>query len=110
MAPYPQWPPASVRQLRQRMALSQEAFAEVVGTTRQTIINWEHGHQAPKKMASRLLSALASQVDRGEWGSEAEEEAIDPKLKKLVLQADDPEETARSLLEIARQHRAKSSK
>ncbi|MBT7915215.1 hypothetical protein HN588_15060, partial [Candidatus Bathyarchaeota archaeon] len=79
-----------------------EAFAEVVGTTRQTIINWEHGHQAPKKMASRLLSALASQVDRGEWGSGVEEEAIDPQLKELVLQTEDPEVTVQALVRMVR--------
>jgi len=41
------------------MGLSQADFAERLGTTRQTIINWERGHQVPKKMASRLLSALS---------------------------------------------------
>jgi len=48
------------------MGLSQADFAERLGTTRQTIIHWERGHQVPKKMASRLLSALRDQVDRGE--------------------------------------------
>ena len=41
------------------MGLSQADFAERLGTTRQTIINWERGHQVPKKMVSRLLSALS---------------------------------------------------
>ena len=101
-APNRKWSPTAVHQLREQMALSQEAFAEVVGTTRQTIINWEHGHQAPKKMASRLLSALASQVDRGEWGSGVEEEAIDPQLKELVLQTEDPEVTVQALVRMVR--------
>ncbi|MBT4498182.1 MAG: helix-turn-helix domain-containing protein [Gemmatimonadetes bacterium] len=101
-APNLKWSPTAVHQLREQMALSQEAFAEVVGTTRQTIINWEHGHQAPKKMASRLLSALASQVDRGEWGSGVEEEAIDPQLKELVLQTEDPEVTVQALVRMVR--------
>jgi DNA-binding transcriptional regulator YiaG len=65
------WTPGIILHLRKRLGLSQADFAERLGTTRQTIINWERGHQVPKKMASRLLSALTDQVDRGE-GSHAE--------------------------------------
>ena len=65
------WTPGIILHLRKRLGLSQADFAERLGTTRQTIINWERGHQVPKKMASRLLSVLKNQVDRGE-GSLAE--------------------------------------
>jgi len=60
------WTPGTILHLRKRWGLSQADFAEKLGTTRQTIINWERGHQVPKKMASRLLSVLKDQVDRGE--------------------------------------------
>ena len=65
------WTPGTILHLRKHLGLSQADFAERLGTTRQTIINWERGHQVPKKMASRLLSALKNQVDR-EGGSLAE--------------------------------------
>jgi DNA-binding transcriptional regulator YiaG len=65
------WTPGTILHLRKRWDLSQADFAERLGTTRQTIINWERGHQVPKKMASRLLSLLKNQVDRGE-GSRTE--------------------------------------
>jgi DNA-binding transcriptional regulator YiaG len=65
------WTPGTIFHLRKRLGLSQANFAEKLGTTRQTIIHWERGHQVPKKMASRLLSVLKDQVDRGE-GSRAE--------------------------------------
>ena len=100
------WTPRAVHHLRTQLALTQEDFAETLGTTRQTIINWEQGHQVPKKMASRLLSALEQQVERGEWWSGEEgEAALDPRLTKLVLQTEDPEATARALLQIARRRR-----
>ena len=60
------WTPGTILHLRKRWGLSQADFAEKPGTTRQTIIHWERGHQVPKKMASRLLSVLKDQVDRGE--------------------------------------------
>ena len=107
-ATHSKWTARAVRKLRARIALSQEAFAEALGTTRQTIINWEHGHQAPKKMASRLLAALERQVKQGDGGSSAETDALDPRLTKLVLQTEDPEATARALLRVARRRRAES--
>jgi len=93
------------------MRLTQQAFAEALGTTRQTVIHWESGHQTPKKMACRLLSALEEQVDRNEWKEGAgvfEAEALDPQLTQWVLQTEDPEATARTLLRIARMHRSPS--
>ena len=65
------WTPGTILHLRKHLGLSQADFAERLGTTRQTIINWERGHQVPKKMASRLLSLLKNQVDPGE-GSRTE--------------------------------------
>ncbi len=93
------------------MGLTQQAFAEALGTTRQTVINWESRHQTPKKMACRLLSALEEQVDRDEWRKVAaspEVNAIDPQLTQLMLQTEDPEATAHTLLRIARMHRSAS--
>ena len=66
------WTPGTILHLRKGLGLSQADFAERLGTTRQTIINWERGHQVPKKMASRLLSALQEQVDRGARSREKE--------------------------------------
>ena len=102
------WTARAVRKLRARMGLSQEAFAEALGTTRQTVINWEHGHQVPKKMACRLLAELEKQVKQGDGGSSAETDALDPRLTKMVLQTEDPEATAQALLRVARRRRAES--
>lgn len=103
------WTARAVQKLRARLGLSQEAFAQALGTTRQTIINWERGHQVPKKMASRLLSALERQAERGEWGRAGEETAVDPELVKLVLQTEDPEATARALLGMVHQRRSEGT-
>ena len=109
-ATHSKWTARAVQQLRARMGLSQEAFADALGTTRQTIINWEHSHQVPKKMACRLLAALERQMGRREWGHAEEMLVVDPRLTKLVLQTDDPEATARALLQIARKARMEASK
>ena len=106
------WTAETIRQLRERLALSQQRFAEALGTTRQTIIHWESGAQTPKRMACRLLSLLEEQVDRGQWQEAtalAETSSMDPRLTQLVLQTEDPEATARALLRIARMHRTTSS-
>ena len=81
------------------------------GTTRQTVIHWESGHQTPKKMACHLLSVLEEKVEKEEWcaGSPSPEaKALDPHLTQMVLQTKDPEATARTLLRIARMHRSTS--
>ena len=41
------WSPRAIWYLRTQLGLTQEDFAEALGTTRQTIINWERGHQTP---------------------------------------------------------------
>jgi DNA-binding XRE family transcriptional regulator len=106
-----EWTAEGIRGLRKRMELTQQAFADVLGTTRQTIIHWENGHQTPKKMACHLLSALEEKMERGAWreGDVSQEvAALDPRLTQMVLQSENPEATARTLLRIARMHRSTS--
>jgi len=48
--------------MRKRMGFSQEAFAEMVGTTLTTVCRWEKGKSKPRiKHLAKLLSISLSQ-------------------------------------------------
>jgi putative transcriptional regulator len=44
-----------VRELRQRLGLTQEQFAAQLGVTFPTINRWENRHSKPSRMAMKLL-------------------------------------------------------
>ena len=48
-----------VRSLRQRLGLTQRAFAERYGFTLKTVRNWEQGRRSPRGPARTLLRVLA---------------------------------------------------
>jgi AbrB family looped-hinge helix DNA binding protein len=54
----------NIQFLRRKMGLTQEALAEKVGTTRQTVAKWENGDSAPDiEMADRLCLTLDVSLD-----------------------------------------------
>ena len=54
----------NIQILRKKRSLTQEALAELVGVTRQTIAKWESGESAPDlPLAGRLASALDVTLD-----------------------------------------------
>lgn len=44
-----------VRDVRERLGLTQEQFASRLGVTFPTVNRWENGHSKPSPMAQRLL-------------------------------------------------------
>jgi DNA-binding transcriptional regulator YiaG len=44
-----------IRTLRQRMQLTQEDFAHLIGVTFSTVNRWENGKSTPNRIAARLL-------------------------------------------------------
>lgn len=52
-----------IKQLRQRLGISQEDFARRLGVTLSSVQRWEAGKGGPSKMAQRLLNALQEEVD-----------------------------------------------
>jgi putative transcriptional regulator len=55
----PEFSPAAVHALRDRLALSQALFARLVGVSPKLIEAWERGTRVPSKMACRLLAAIS---------------------------------------------------
>ena len=54
----------NIQILRKKRSLTQEALAELVGVTRQTIAKWESGESAPDlPLAGRLAGALDVTLD-----------------------------------------------
>ena len=54
----------NLQKLRKQRSLTQEALAELVGVTRQTIAKWESGESAPDlPLAGRLAGALDVTLD-----------------------------------------------
>lgn len=62
----PEHTAAWVRELRQRLELSQEKFAVRLGVAYLTVNRWENGHTQPSPMARKLLESMTHDLgDRG---------------------------------------------
>jgi DNA-binding transcriptional regulator YiaG len=68
---YPEdgWDGARVRRLREQLGETQAQLAARLGTTQQTVSEWERGVRRPRRMAQRLLG-LAE--ERARYGAEGE--------------------------------------
>ena len=56
--------PRLVKQLRERLGLTQEQFAQELGVTFSTVNQWENGHRRPQPfLLNRLLEMEASHND-----------------------------------------------
>lgn len=51
----PFYPPYLVRELRQRLSVSQTIFAQMLGVSASTVRAWEQGKREPEGPAARLL-------------------------------------------------------
>jgi len=50
-----------VKELRERLSLTQEALAETLGVSFATVNRWENGWTAPSKLALRQFDLLCQQ-------------------------------------------------
>ena len=51
-----------IRILRQRLQLTQEDFAHLIGVTFSTVNRWENGKSSPNRIALRMLAGLEKKV------------------------------------------------
>lgn len=52
-----------IRQIRQKLKLSQTAFAEIVGVAFTTINRWENGHTKPHRVACRRIWEIEKTIE-----------------------------------------------
>ena len=55
--------PALVKDLRERLHLTQEQFAQQVGVTYSTVNHWENGKRTPQPYLVRRLLDLKQELD-----------------------------------------------
>jgi len=55
--------PERIKSLRQRLGLSQKAFAKQLGVSLRTVQRWERGESKPSKMALFHLALLLKEVE-----------------------------------------------
>lgn len=55
--------PALIRELRRRLHLTQEQFAQQIGVTYSTVNHWENGKRAPQPFLARRLLELRAELD-----------------------------------------------
>lgn len=55
--------PSLVKELRRRLDLTQEQFAQRVGVTYSTINRWENGNRQPQPFLVRRLLELKDELD-----------------------------------------------
>ncbi len=56
------WDAVAVRSLRRHLEMSQNAFADELGTRQQTVSEWETGRYRPRGTSVRLLSIIAERA------------------------------------------------
>ena len=71
-----EWTPQEIRELRQSMALYQNAFADVLGVTRNYIHLMEKGVKEPSITLKKLLDCVEKK------GAEAKSKGTEKKKKK----------------------------
>jgi putative transcriptional regulator len=52
-----------IRQIRDKLNMSQGFFAEVIGVSKKTVESWEYGRGKPSGAASRLLTIAKTDPD-----------------------------------------------
>lgn len=55
VVPPPAYSPAHIKEIRERLGMSQAIFAELIGASRAAVRAWEQGKREPSEMARRLL-------------------------------------------------------
>ena len=55
--------PEEIKELRQRLGLSQNKFARKVGVTQITVYNWEQGKTTPPEPTLNLLKLFKEQIE-----------------------------------------------
>ena len=55
--------PALIKELRERLDLTQEQFAQKVGVTYSTVNHWENGKRVPLPFLAKRLIELKEELD-----------------------------------------------
>jgi DNA-binding XRE family transcriptional regulator len=55
--------PALIRELRRRLDLTQEQFAQKVGVTYSTVNHWENGKRVPLPFLTKRLLEMKEELD-----------------------------------------------
>ncbi|MBI3016037.1 MAG: helix-turn-helix transcriptional regulator [Candidatus Tectomicrobia bacterium] len=58
--------PALIKELRQRLDLTQEQFAQTVGVTYSTVNHWENGKRVPLPFLVKRLLEMKRELDESE--------------------------------------------
>lgn len=53
-----------IKQLRDRLGLTQEAFAQFIGVSFQTVNGWENGKQKPSRLAMEKIKKIQGNHER----------------------------------------------
>mgnify|MGYP003588935260 CR=1 FL=1 len=56
--------PSLVRQLRERMGMTQEQFAQAVGVTFSTVNQWENGRRRPQPFLVKRLIDMEAELSQ----------------------------------------------
>ena len=63
IAPIPHYGETTIKSVRNKLGLSQMAFAEALGVSKKTVEAWEAGTNIPQGPAQRILELLQKEYD-----------------------------------------------
>jgi DNA-binding XRE family transcriptional regulator len=82
------WNKDTVRELRQKLKLTQMEFARTLGCRQQTISEWEQGIYVPANAYSKLLDSLALQTEMSRpFLHQKKPDPVEQKIKEHVTVA-----------------------
>lgn len=61
ISPIPHYEGQSVKKIRDRLHLSQNAFAQIIGVSKKTVEAWEAGRNVPQGPAQRIIDLMTKE-------------------------------------------------
>ncbi len=78
---------SEIKELRERLGVSQEALARMIGCSHASVYNWERGTYKPTQMAQRRLAEIENRAAAALFGESKDEADARKAIVRIVKEA-----------------------